>query len=177
MNSRGSASAPDGRDGAVAVRSGPGVGLRFLGASDVFVGAVCGWWSAFLRSGTALRSMPDLVRGPAFVGASLVLPAVVLYAHSGFLVTSRRLVTWVFMSVSQRQLRLRRARLRERWGCWWCWGWRVVRFESWWLSPVGSFSSPGTLRRPVNLPGGQAAVALVDAGYDLRRLTPRQNHW
>ena len=32
-------------------------------------------------------------------------------------------------------------------------------------------------RRPVNLPGGQAAVALVDAESDIRRLTPRQNHW
>jgi len=55
--------------------------------------------------------MPDLVRGPVFVGASLVLPAVVLYAYSGLFVTSYRLLTWGVVVERQRQLRLRRARL------------------------------------------------------------------
>ena len=48
----------------------PGDHLRMLslGSCDVSVGSgsgsgsVDGWWSAFLRSGIALRFMPDLVR-------------------------------------------------------------------------------------------------------------------
>ena len=65
---------------------------------------------------TMLRFVPDLVRRPAFVGAVLVLPLVVLYAYSGSYVRSRRLVTWGFVPEGQGQLLPPAGRLREAMG-------------------------------------------------------------
>ena len=69
--------------------------------------------SALLRSGTALRFVPFLVRAPAASGVLLVLPPVVLYAHGSLYLSPSRLLPVVCRQGDQSQRRLRRARLRE----------------------------------------------------------------
>ena len=115
--------------------------MRYFGASAVSVvsGLVDGWWSAFLRSGITLRFMPDLVRrSSSFLRSSSTRTSGRVWGRVGSL---RRGCG----EASQRQKSLRRAPAQRtiggvgRAGVCACWG-----FQPWWLSPVGSFSSPGT---------------------------------
>ena len=100
---------------------------------------VDGWWSAFLRSGITLRFMPDLVRrSSSFLRSSSTRTSGRVWGRVGSL---RRGCG----EASQRQKSLRRAPAQRTIGgvgpagvgAWW-------GFHPWWLSPVGSFSSPGT---------------------------------
>ena len=57
-----------------------------LGDLAVSVGLVGGWWSAFLRSGIALRFMPDLVRrSSSFLRSSSTRAVVCSWRRVGFL--------------------------------------------------------------------------------------------